>query len=137
MSGKRSRSRSATRNQPPAPRIQPAAARSQASVPREAATVAEVGEEIAAAPKPPQDLRAMTQEAAQRRDEMLAEVARLEDDARVRASAIVASAQQKLEAERARLAEERAELRGRELALREREAQAQDDLAFAQVKESM
>ena len=79
----------------------------------------------------------MTQEAAQRRDEILAEVARLEDDARVRASAIVASAQQELEAERARLAEERAELRGRELTLREREAQVEDDLAFAQAKESM
>ena len=83
------------------------------------------------------DLRVMTHEAAQRRDEILAEVARLEDDARVRASAIVASAQQKLEAERAGLAEERAELRGRELTLREREAQVQGDLAFAQVKESM
>ncbi len=83
------------------------------------------------------DLRVMTREAAQRRDEILAEVARLEDDARVRASAIVASAQQKLEAERARLAEEQAELRGRELTLREKEAQVQDDLAFSQVKESM
>jgi chromosome segregation ATPase len=83
------------------------------------------------------DLRVMTYEAAQRRDEILAELARLEDDARVRASTIVASAQQKLEAERAGLAEERAELRGRELTLRKREAQVQDDLAFAQVKESM
>ena len=83
------------------------------------------------------ELRAMTQEAAQRRDEILAEVARLEDDARVRASAVVTSAQQELEAERARLAEERAELRRRELTLREREARVEDELAFAQAKEAM
>ena len=55
----------------------------------------------------------------------------------MRANAIVASAQQELEAERARLAEERAELRGRELTLREKEAQVEDDLAFVQIKESM
>ena len=79
----------------------------------------------------------MTQEAAQRRDEILAEVARLEDDARVRASAIVASARQELDAERSRLAEEWAELRGQQLTLREREAQVEDELAFAQAKESM
>ena len=83
------------------------------------------------------DLRAMTREAAQRRDEVLASATQLEDDARVRASAIVASAQQELDAERSRLAAERAELRGRELTLREKEAQVDADLAFAQVKESM
>ena len=83
------------------------------------------------------DLRAMTREAAQRRDEILAEATQLEDDARVRASAIVALAQQELDAERSRLAAERAELRGRELTLREKEAQVDADLAFAQVKESM
>jgi hypothetical protein len=83
------------------------------------------------------DLRAMTRAAAQRRDEILAEVTQLEDDARVRASAIVASAQQELDAERSRLAAERSELRGRELTLREKEAQVDADQAFAQVKESM
>jgi hypothetical protein len=83
------------------------------------------------------DLRAMTKEAAQRRDEMLAEATKLEDDARVRASAIVALAQQELDTERSRLAAERAELRSRELTLREKEVQVDADLAFAKVKESM
>ena len=83
------------------------------------------------------ELRPMTQEAARRRDEILAEVARLEDDARVRANAIVASARQELDAERTRLAEEWAELRRQQSTLREREAKVETDLAFIQTKESM
>jgi hypothetical protein len=83
------------------------------------------------------ELRPMTQEAAQRRDEILAEIARLEDDARVRANAIVASAQLELDAERARLAEEWAELRRQQSILREKEAKVEDELTFVQIKESI
>jgi hypothetical protein len=83
------------------------------------------------------DLRSMTQEAAARRDEILADTTRLEDDARVRAAAIVAAAQAELEAERARLAEESARLREREVSLREQEAQADSDRQLAQAKEMM
>ena len=83
------------------------------------------------------ELRPMTQEAARRRDEILAEVTQLEDDARVRANAIVASTRQELDAERARLAEEWAELRRQQSILREREAKVEDELTFVQTKESM
>lgn len=84
-----------------------------------------------------EELRPLTKAAAQRRDEILADVSKLEDDARVRAAEIIAVGQQELDAERARLAEERAELRRLQSDLREREAKAEDDIAFAKAKESM
>lgn len=83
------------------------------------------------------DLRSMTRDAAARRDEILADITRLEDDARVRAAASAAAAQAELEAERARLAEESARLREREEGLREQEAQADSDRQLAQAKERM
>lgn len=83
------------------------------------------------------ELRTLTADAAERRDEILAEVARLEDDARIRASAIVRDAQEALDTERADLAAERAKLRHDELAMSQRESQVQDDLAFALKKAEM
>ncbi|MGV0741025.1 AAA family ATPase [Mycolicibacterium sp. XJ870] len=83
------------------------------------------------------ELRTLTAEAAKRRDEILAEAARLEDDARVRTNAVVSDAQEALDTERADLAAERAQLRHDESALRQRESQMEDDLAFAQKKVTM
>ena len=83
------------------------------------------------------DRRAITQEAVQRRDEILAETARLEEEARVKAGEVVSLAQQKLDEERAALAAEWAKLRIEQAGLREREAQVEGDLAFAQATESM
>ena len=83
------------------------------------------------------ELRALTAEAAGRRDEILAQAARLEVDARIRASAIVTDAQEALDTERTKLAEERAKLRHDESVLRQQEFQVKDDLAFAQKKAEM
>lgn len=83
------------------------------------------------------EFRALTAEAAQRRDEILAEVACLEDDARVRANTIAKDAQEALDVERAELAAQRAKLRHNESVLRQRELQVEDDLAFAQKKTAM
>jgi hypothetical protein len=83
------------------------------------------------------ELRALTAEAAAQRDSVIAEAARLEGDARVRANAIVRDAQEALDVERTRLAEQRDTLRHDESALRQREAQVEDDLAFAQKKAEM
>lgn len=83
------------------------------------------------------ELRALTAEAAERRDAVLAEAARLEDEARVRASAIVRDAQGALDDERTRLAEEWDKLRHDESVLRHRELQVEDDLAFAEKKATM
>lgn len=83
------------------------------------------------------DLRVLTAQAAQRRDELLEEATRIAEDARIRAEAIVASAQEELDAERTRLAEEWSKLRRDESALREREVKVEGDLTFAQAKSSM
>lgn len=83
------------------------------------------------------ELRALTQDAARRRDEILAENAELEDEGRARAREIVAAAQQELEAERAKLAAEGAKLRRRQAELREREARIESNLSFAQAKEAI
>lgn len=83
------------------------------------------------------ELRALTAEAANRRDEILADAARLEDAARIRASAIVSEAQEALDTERTHLAEERAKLRHDESTLRQQEFQVKDDLAFAQRRAEM
>lgn len=83
------------------------------------------------------DLRSLTQEAAQLRDNILAETAEIEYEAKVRARDIVAAAQRDLEAERAELADKWVELRRRQADLREREARIEADLSFAQAKESM
>lgn len=80
------------------------------------------------------DLRALTEDAAKRRDAMLAEATRLEDEAHVRANAIVAAAQESLDSERAELAAERSVLRRDQAALQDREGKLEDELAFAQNK---
>jgi hypothetical protein len=80
------------------------------------------------------ELRALTAEAAKRRDEVFDQAAQLEDDARLRANEILASAKEHLDAERERLEEEWSKVRTGESALRLREAQVEQDLEFAQNK---
>lgn len=83
------------------------------------------------------ELRTLTAEAAQRRDDLLEEATRIAEDARSHAKRIVASAEEELVSQRTRLAEEWSKLRQDESALREREAKVEGDLTFAQTKSSM
>lgn len=80
------------------------------------------------------DLRALTEDAVKRRDAILAEAARLEDDARLQAQSIVAAAQDELDSERAELAAERSALRRDQAALQASRGKLEDDLAFAENK---
>ena len=83
------------------------------------------------------ELRALKAEAAKRRDEMLEEAARLEEDAHVRANEILADAKAELDAARKALEEERSKLQSDSSALRLREAQIEQDLEFGKNKAAL
>lgn len=80
------------------------------------------------------ELRALTAEAAKRRDEMLDEASRIQDDAHVRANEILAAAKAELDAEHRALEAERSSVLSDAAALRLREAQIEQDLEFAKNK---
>lgn len=83
------------------------------------------------------ELRALKAEASKRRDEMLEEAARLEEDAHVRANEILADAKAELDAARKALEEDRSKLQSDSSALRLREAQIEQDLEFGKNKAAL
>lgn len=83
------------------------------------------------------DLKEMTQAAAQRRDDLLAESVQIAEEARRRAAEVLSDAQEKVHAERERLTALAESLAEREADLREREARIDSDLRFAETKNAL
>ena len=83
------------------------------------------------------ELRALTAEASKRRDEILGEASRIQDEARVHASEILLSAKEEFEAERKLLNEERSKVQSESSALRLREAQIEQEFEFATSKAAL
>ncbi|MEV0082909.1 AAA family ATPase [Saccharopolyspora sp. NPDC050642] len=80
------------------------------------------------------DLKEMTQAAAHRRDELLAESVRIAEEAQGQATKVLAAARDELNAERKELAALAQTLAERETELRGRQAQIDSDLELAEMK---
>ncbi|TWF75637.1 dynein-related subfamily AAA family protein [Pseudonocardia hierapolitana] len=83
------------------------------------------------------ELRTMTKDAACRRDELLAEAATIEDEARRRADAIRSAAHDEVQRERERITAETVRLRDLQADLNMQKAQLEHEIEWARTREAM
>lgn len=83
------------------------------------------------------ELRAMTKDAARRRDELLAEAASIEDEARRQADVIRSAARDELERERERITAETVRLRDQQVEIDIQKAKLEHEIEWARTREAM